>query len=127
MERGKERAELRAQGLKRLMLELEEKRDRLLDEVAHKQGEVDLAEMSIRRIHEIILDINKEEKEAVALEEKVSKERERIAQEKKENRPRQSKVRESIKGEKNSDKGKKTVNRVRRARGAKRAEREEEK
>lgn len=126
MERGKERAELRAAGLKRLITELEGKRDRLLDEVAHKQGEAEAAAACIKRAYEMILDINKEEKSAAELEEKLQEERNRIAEEKKANAPRKAKVEKSLKGQKNSKKAEETIERARKARGAARARKKKE-
>lgn len=103
MERGKERAELRTAGLRRLMLELENKRDQLLDEVAHKQGEAAAAEAVVKRIHEMVLDINKEERSAEELEEKLQEHREEKAKQKEENAPRKKAVDKALKGKKNSD------------------------
>ena len=123
MERGKERAELRSAGLRRLLLEMENKRDRLMDEVAHKQGEVSVAEATIKRIHEMILDINKEEKSALELEEKLQQQREEKKAQQEENRPRKEKAELVLNGKKNSSGGKKPeiIERARRARGRKRA------
>lgn len=126
MERGKERAELRSQGLRRLLLELENKRDVLLDELAEKKGQVTTAEASIKRIHEMILDINKEEKEAEALEEKLKNQRAENAKQKKENAPRKEKFTENSKGEKNSTKKNATVERARKARGRKLSSKKED-
>lgn len=103
MERGKERAELRANGLKRLMLELENRRDHLLDELSHKKGEVSAAEAVITRIHEMILDINKEEKSAAELEEDLQKQRADKARHKEENVPKKKAMDKALQGKKNSD------------------------
>jgi len=126
MERGKERAELRSVGLKKLMLEFENKRDALLDEIAHKQGEAHLAEAAIKRIHEIILDINKEERTAQDLEEKLRAERANQAEQRKKNIPQKEKVEKFLKGKKNSGKTEEIQNRTRTARGRARKKKEVE-
>lgn len=125
MERGKERAELRTDGLKKLMIEFENKRDSLLDEVARKRGEADLAEAAIKRIHEMILDINKEEKSAQDLEDKLQAERAPQAEQKEKNASQKEKVEEALRGKKNSGKTKEIQNRARAVRGKARKKREE--
>lgn len=124
MDRGKERAGLRSAGLRRLMLELENKRDRLLDEVAHKQGEAEAAEQTIRRIHEMILDINKEEQSAVDLENAIREREKEEKEAKKKNAPRKKKVEKTLDGKKNSTKAKETVERAKRARATARKKKE---
>jgi len=57
----KERAVLRNGALKKLLSEMEKKRDLLLDELSHKKGQVQQIEETIGRVYELILDINKEE------------------------------------------------------------------
>jgi len=57
----RERAELRNEQMKKLVLELEKKRDALLDQVAEYKGQASAVEEIIKRSYEMILDVNKEE------------------------------------------------------------------
>lgn len=61
MRRGKERADLRTGELKRLLVELENHRDNLLDAVSKKKGEAEATERIIKRTYELILDVNNDE------------------------------------------------------------------
>lgn len=125
MERGKDRAELRTGDLKRLMGELETRRDELMDEVAKKQGECDMIEKIIKRTYEIILDANKdeqvhEENEARDREKQaiVADRKEARAKNDVENEPRKKKVEKSMDGLKNSTRTKATQDRARAGRAA---------
>ena len=108
MERGKERAELRTGDMKRLLGELENRRDQLMDEVAKKQGECDMVERIIKRTYEIILDANKDEQAHEDMEALDRKNKEIMAERKKakkiadkENEPRKKKVEKALDGIKN--------------------------
>lgn len=133
MERGKERAELRSAEMKRLLMELENTRDRLLDEVAHKQGEAYAMEATIKRLHQLILDINKDEQTALEME-RIDREKQAAlaqraednAKAKEENAPRRKKVEKALKGVKNSGRTKEIQERARSARGKKRAKKADE-
>jgi hypothetical protein len=123
MERGKERAELRAAEMKRLAVELENKRDRLLDEVAHKQGESAAIEATLKRIHEMILDINKDEQTHLGMGLIDQKKQEIVEERKKqkkihkqENEPRKKKVEKALDGIKNHGRTKEIQERARKAR-----------
>lgn len=71
----KARADLRTEQIKKILLELESKRDELLDELAFKRGEASRLEYTIKRCYELILDVNKEEqhKEAEELAHKIQR------------------------------------------------------
>jgi hypothetical protein len=58
---GKERAELRNEQLVQLIRDWEKERDKLLDEISHSQGQVDLLEKLVKESYEKILEVNKEE------------------------------------------------------------------
>lgn len=125
MERGKDRADLRTGDLRRLLGELESRRDQLMDEVAEKKGEVEMCEKVIKRTYEIILDANKDEqahkdneerdreKQAIVAERKVAKEENDKA-----NAPRKKKVEKAMDGLKNSTRTKETQERARAGRAA---------
>jgi hypothetical protein len=125
MERGKERAELRTGDIKRLIGELESRRDQLMDEVAKKQGECDMVERVIKRSYEIVLDANKEEQAHKDNEER-DREKQVIVAERKEaraendvkNEPRKKKVEKAMDGLKNSTRTKSTQDRARSGRAA---------
>ncbi|MBD3260970.1 MAG: hypothetical protein GF334_04710 [Candidatus Altiarchaeales archaeon] len=70
----KERADLRTEGLKNLLLDFERQRDKILDEIAFRKGQAELLEVLIRDTYNRILDINKEEQT------KASQEKEDFAQ-----------------------------------------------
>lgn len=123
MERGKERADVRTGDMKRLIGELENRRDQLMDEVAKKQGECDMVERVIKRAYEIILDTNKDEqvhKEMEALDRKNKeileerKKAKKIAD--KENEPRKKKVEKAMDGIKNQPRVNETQERARQGR-----------
>ncbi len=123
MERGKERAELRTGDLKRLLGELESRRDQLMDEVAKKQGECDMVERVIKRAYEIILDSNKDEQVHVEMEALDRKNKEILAERKKakkiadkENEPRKKKVEKAMDGIKNQPRVNETQERARQGR-----------
>jgi hypothetical protein len=125
MERGKDRAELRTGDLRRLLGELETRRDGLMDEVAEKRGECEMIEKVIKRTYEIILDTNKDEQ---AHEENERRDREKQtivagrkearAKNDKENAPRKVKVEKAMDGLKNSTRTKETQDRARAGRTA---------
>lgn len=125
MERGKERADLRTGDLKRLIGELENHRDSLMDEVAKKQGECDATEKIIKRAYEIILDANKDEQVHKENEAR-DREKQTILTERKKatsdndivNVPRKKKVEEALDGLKNHDRVKETQERARAGRKA---------
>ena len=123
MERGKERAEVRTGDRKRLIGELEERRDQLMDEVAKKQGECDMVERIIKRTYEIILDANKDEQVHEEMEELDRKNKEILADRKKakkiadkENEPRKKKVEKAMDGIKNQPRVNETQERARQGR-----------
>ncbi|KKN19214.1 hypothetical protein LCGC14_0948100 [marine sediment metagenome] len=123
MERGKERAEIRTGDLKRLLGELENRRDQLMDEVAKKQGECDMVERIIKRTYEIILDANKDEQVHEETEALDRKNKKIIAKRKnakkiadKENEPRKKKVEKALNGIKNHTRVKETQKSVREGR-----------
>lgn len=64
----KERALLRNEQLKKMLTELERKRDSVLDEIAAKKGQSEILEDIIKRCYELILDVNKEEQNNEVLE-----------------------------------------------------------
>lgn len=64
----KERALLRNEQMKKMLTELERKRDSVLDEIASKKGQVEILEDTIKRCYELILDVNKEEQNNEVLE-----------------------------------------------------------
>jgi hypothetical protein len=123
MERGKDRAELRTGDLKRLIGELESRRDQLMDEVAKKQGECDMIEKIIKRTYEIILDANKDEQAHEDMEALDRKNKEIMAERKKakkiadkENEPRKKKVEKAMDGIKNQPRVNETQERARQGR-----------
>lgn len=123
MERGKERAEVRTEDMKRLLGELENRRDQLMDEVAKKQGECDMAERIIKRAYEIILDANKDEQVHEDMEALDRKNKEILAERKKEkkiadkeNEPRKKKVEKAMDGIKNQPRVNETQERARQGR-----------
>ena len=59
----KEIADLKTSGLKKLLTELEDSRDKALDQIAFFKGKVETLENEVKRIYELIIDINKEEQE----------------------------------------------------------------
>ncbi len=128
MERGRERAELRNQDLKRLLGELEHQRDNLMDQAAKKQGEVDAVERIIKRTYEIILDVNKDEQAHKENEER-DREKQEIVEERKkarakndkENAPKKKKVEKKMDGLKNQPRTGEIQERARAARGKKAA------
>ena len=61
--KGKEKADLRNQQLKKLIIEWEKQRDILYDEIAFRKGKVSLLEESIKKAYEMVLDVNKEEQQ----------------------------------------------------------------
>lgn len=123
MERGKERADVRTGDMKRLIGELENRRDQLMDEVAKKQGECDMVERIIKRAYEIILDTNKDEqvheeneardreKQAIVAERKEARAKNDI-----ENAPRKKKVEKALDGIKNQPRVNETQERARQGR-----------
>lgn len=123
MDRGKERALLRTEDLRRLIGRLESQRDVIMDEVAQKQGELDAMEQVIKYAYEIILDVNKEEQ---AAEEKIIQEKkQRVLQEegqkkaekeKKATTSRKKKVEKKLDGLKNSTRTLEIQDRARAAR-----------
>ena len=125
MERGKDRADLRTGDMKRLIGELETRRDQLMDEVAKKQGECDMVEKVIKRAYEIVLDANKDEQAHKDNEERDREKQEIVAERKvvkakndKDNVPRRKKVEKSMDGLKNSTRTKATQDRARAGRAA---------
>ena len=123
MERGKERADIRTGDMKRLLGELENRRDQLMDEVAKKQGECEMVEKIIKRTYEIILDANKDEQAHEEMEEIDRKNKEILAQRKKdkkiadkENAPRKAKVEKALDGIKNQPRVNETQERARQGR-----------
>lgn len=123
MERGKERAELRTGDMKRLIGELENRRDQLMDEVAKKQGECDMVERIIKRTYEIILDANKDEQAHEDMEALDRKNKAILAERKKakkiadkENEPRKKKVEKALDGIKNHTRVNETQERARQGR-----------
>jgi hypothetical protein len=136
MERGKERANLRTGDMKRLLGELETRRDQLMDEVAEKRGECEMVEKVIKRTYEIILDANKDEqvheeneardreKQAIVAERKEVRAKNEI-----ENAPRKKKVEKAMDGLKNSTRVKETQERARagRARATKKSAKKKDK
>jgi len=58
---GKGRAELRNEQLVQLIRDWEKERDKLLDEISHSQGQVDLLEKLVKESYEKMLEVNKEE------------------------------------------------------------------
>lgn len=64
----KERALMRNEQMKKMLRELENKRDSVLDEIAGKKGQAELLEDVIKRCYELILDVNKEEQNNEVLE-----------------------------------------------------------
>lgn len=123
MERGKERADIRTGDMKRLIGELESRRDQLMDEVAKKQGECDMVERVIKRAYEIILDANKDEQAHKDMEELDRKNKEILAERKKakkiadkENAPRKKKVEKALDGIKNQPRVNETQERARQGR-----------
>ncbi len=59
--RGKVRADLRNEQLRRLLKAWEARRDELCDEIAFKKGQMELLEEHIKFAYTSILDVNKEE------------------------------------------------------------------
>jgi len=59
--RGKVRADLRNEQLRRLLKAWEERRDELYDEISYRKGQVELLEEHIKFVYQSILDVNKEE------------------------------------------------------------------
>lgn len=126
MERGKERAELRTGDMKRLLGELENRRDQLMDEVAEKRGECEMIEKVIKRTYEIILDANKDEQVHKDMEDLDLKNKGILAERKKartkarkENEPRLEKVEKAMDGIKNKPRTKEIQARTKKARVAK--------
>jgi hypothetical protein len=126
MERGKERADIRTGDMKRLLGELENRRDQLMDEVAKKQGECEMVERIIKRTYEIILDANKDEQAHEEMEALDRKNKGILAQRKKdkvvadkENAPRKKKVEKEMDGLKNKGRTKEMQDRTKSARAAK--------
>ncbi len=60
---GKDRAVLRNEQLVSLIKGWEQQRDVLMDEVAFRNGQVELLENLVKRAYEKVLDVNKEEKQ----------------------------------------------------------------
>jgi len=123
MERGPERAGLRNGDLRRLLGELESQRDVLMDQAAKKQGEVEATERHIKRVYEIMLDVNKEEQAHAEQEEKNREKEAKLearAEAKKENAkknaPRKKKVEKSMNGLKNHNRTGEIQERAREAR-----------
>ncbi len=123
MERGKERAGLRTGDMKRLLGELETRRDQLMDEVAKKQGECDMVERVIKRAYEIILDVNKDEQAHEDMKAVDTKKQELIAQRKEDrkahniiNDPKKAKVEEVMDGITNHDRTEEIQERTKEAR-----------
>ena len=61
--RGKARADLRNEHLRRLLKAWETRRDELCDEISFKKGQLELLEEHIRFAYQAIIDVNKEEGE----------------------------------------------------------------
>lgn len=59
--RGKARADLRNEQLKRLLKAWEQRRDELCDEISFKKGQLELLEEHIKFAYTAILDVNREE------------------------------------------------------------------
>jgi len=59
--RGKARADLRNEQLKRLLRAWEQRRDELCDEISFRKGQVELLEEHIKFAYTSILDVNKDE------------------------------------------------------------------
>lgn len=68
--KGKARADLRNEQLKRLLKAWEKRRDVLCDEISFRKGQLELLEEHIKFAYQAILDVNTEEQ---------AKERERLA------------------------------------------------
>lgn len=83
----KERASMRNEQMKKMLTELEKKRDSVLDEIASKKGQAEILEDVIKRCYELILDVNKEEQNNEVLE---------IARKKKEEEQRLSAETEAV-------------------------------
>ncbi len=60
---GKDRAKLRNEQLISLIKVWEQQRDVLMDEIAFRQGQVELLEDLVKHAYEKVLDVNKEEKQ----------------------------------------------------------------
>ena len=60
---GKDRAVLRNEQLISLIKGWEQKRDALMDEIAFRQGQVELLEELVKQAYEKVVDVNKEEKQ----------------------------------------------------------------
>ena len=58
---GKDRAVLRNEQLKASIINWEQRRDSLLDEIAFKKGQVEILEEIIKQAYHKMLDVNKEE------------------------------------------------------------------
>ncbi len=59
--RGKVRADLRNEQVRRLLKAWEERRDELYDEISFRKGQVELLEEHITFVYQSIVDVNKEE------------------------------------------------------------------
>ncbi len=59
--RGKVRADLRNEQLRRLLKAWETRRDELYDEISFRKGQVELLEEHIKFVYQSIVDVNKEE------------------------------------------------------------------
>ena len=59
--RGKARADLRNDQIRRLLKAWEERRDELYDEISFRKGQVELLEEHITFVYQSIVDVNKEE------------------------------------------------------------------
>jgi len=59
--RGKVRADLRNEQVRRLLKAWEERRDELYDEISFRKGQVELLEEHIKFVYQSIVDVNKEE------------------------------------------------------------------
>ncbi len=57
---GKALADLRNKQIKEMLLELENRRDVIYDEVANRQGQITILEDIIKKIYDRIVDVNKE-------------------------------------------------------------------
>ncbi len=105
--RGKVRADLRNEQLRRLLEAWEKRRDELYDEISFKKGQAELLEEHIKFVYSSILSVNKEEGdkererlaqkvkevERAAVEEKVeAAEKERLSKEKEVKKPRKKKT-----------------------------------
>lgn len=83
--KGKNLAELRSKEIKEMVVQLEQQRDALYDEIANRRGRVEVIEEMIKEIYDRIVQVNKEVKQQELAEEvrKRAEEEEKKTKEKK--------------------------------------------